>query len=112
MKRFGAGLRIDALVAGKRCIQRVPSAVVSTRPPHTLMSTRLASDVADAPGPKRCTRLPWLGRVCGVTTRVAIALPGWKAVRVPVVVAPMPRGADLTIGADVLGRVRCRRGDR
>ena len=112
MNRVGSGLRVDALVAGKRYVQRVSSAVVSPRTPRTLMSTRLASDVADAPGPKRCTRLPWLGRVCGVSTRVAIALPGCKAVEVPVVVAPMPRGADLTIGADVLGRVQCRRNKR
>jgi hypothetical protein len=76
------------------------------------MSSRLASDVANAPGPKRCTHLPVLGRVCGVSTRVAIALPNCKAVKVRAIVAPMPCGADLTIGADVLGRVRCRRGDR
>ena len=83
MKRFGGGLRVEALVASERYVHRVPSAVVSARSPHTLMSSRLASEVADAPGPKRCTHLPWLGRVCGVTTRVAIALPGCKAVRSP-----------------------------
>lgn len=109
MRRFGNGLRVDALVAGSRYVQRVRSTVVSPRTPRTLMSSRLASDVADAPHSKRCTRLPWLGQVCGVTTRVAIALPGCKAIRLPVVVSPMPRGAELIIGADVLGRVRCRR---
>jgi hypothetical protein len=112
VKRFGGGLRVDALVAGKRYVQRVPSAAVSARTPRTLISTRLASDVADAPGPQRCSRLPWFGKVCGISTRVAVALPNCRAVKVRAVALPLPRGADLIIGQDVLGRVQCRRDKR
>jgi len=109
MKPFGNGLRVDALVAGERYVQRVGSAVVAGRAPRTLISTRLASEIADAPGPKKCSRLPWFGKVCGISTRVAVALPDCQAVKVRAVAVPLPRGADLIIGADVLGRVRCRR---
>ena len=112
MKYFSNGLRTDTLVAGRRYVDRIPSAVVAAHTPRTLISTRLASEIADAPGPKRCTRLPWIGKVCGVSTRVTIALPNCKAVKVRAVVAPMPRGADLIIGTDVLNRVQCRRDNR
>jgi hypothetical protein len=112
MRRFGRGLRVESLVAGKRYVQRVPSAAVAAHAPRTIISTRLASEIADAPGPKRCSRLPWFGKVCGISTRVAVALPNCRAVKVHAVALPLPRGADLIIGLDVLGRVQCRRDKR
>jgi hypothetical protein len=112
MKRFGGGLRVDALVAGRRYVERVPAARVAPQVPRTVVSNRLASEVADAPGPMRCSRLPWLGRACGLEAKVAIALPGCEAVQVSAVALPLPRSADLIIGNDFLKRVRCRKEKR
>ena len=108
MKRFGGGLRTEAIVAGERYVRRVRSARVAGDVPSTVISTRLAADIADAPGAKRCSRLPWFGKVCGISTRVAVALPNCQAVKVRAVALPLPRGADLIIGTDVLNRVQCR----
>ena len=102
------GLRTQAIVAGRRYVQQVKAARIAAQAPRTLVSARLAGEVGGAPGTRRCTRVPWLGRVCGVTMRLAIALPGCEAVAVRAVVAPMPRGTDLVLGEDVTGRVRCR----
>ena len=106
------GLRTEALVAGGRYVERVDGARLAPRTPRTLISTRLAAEVGGPPGPKHCTRLPWLGLVCGVTSKVTIALPGCEAVKVRAVAAPMPRGTDLALGADVINRVRCRESGR
>jgi hypothetical protein len=112
VRRLPRGLRVEALFAGQRYVQRVPAARVAPQVPRTVVSNRLASEVADAPGPKRCSRLPWLGRACGFVAKVAIALPGCEAVQVPAVAIPLPRGADLIIGNDFLKRVRCRKEKR
>ncbi|HVV53266.1 MAG TPA: hypothetical protein VHO06_26645 [Polyangia bacterium] len=100
------------MVAGRRNVERVEGARIAPRAPRTLISTRLAGDVGSMLGPQHCTRLPWLGRVCGVTSRVTIALPGCEAVRVRAIAAPMPRGTDLVVGADVVSRIRCRESGR
>src|SRR5580692_12738861 len=102
MRRRG-GLQADALVAGRRYVERVRG-VVSTGTPRTVISSDLAAKVADSPGPIQCTTGTLLGKVCGVSTKIAVALKNCPAARVRAVVAPMPKGHDLFIGRDVLRR--------
>jgi hypothetical protein len=100
----GRGLTVDALVAGDQGVERVRRATVSTLAPRTLLSTRLAAGVAN-PGPERCTWVAALGKVCGPSVPVAVAMKGCRAVQVAAVAAEMPRGYDLTIGRDVIEKV-------
>lgn len=107
MTRLRGGLRVQALVAGTRYVERVPSAAVAAHAARTLISTRLASEVSGAPGPSRCSRAAVVRPgLCGLSAPVAVALPSCRAVKVRAVEVPMPRGADLVIGRDVLDRLR------
>jgi hypothetical protein len=47
MKRFRGGLRVEALVASKRNIQRIPSSKVSPRHPPESQATKGPSPAAD-----------------------------------------------------------------
>jgi hypothetical protein len=108
MKRINlspGGLRTDAIVAGDFGVDRVRSALVSTGTRRTVIAADLAADITSAAGRKSCTTLLSLGRVCGVTAKISVAIPGCRAVPVQAVAVPMPRGHELTIGRDVIERV-------
>jgi hypothetical protein len=100
----GRGLTVDALVSGDQGVEHVRRATVSTAAPRTLLSTRLAAEIAN-PGPDRCTWVATLGKVCGPSVRVTVAMNGCRAADVHAVTAEMPRGYDLTIGRDVVEKV-------
>jgi hypothetical protein len=103
LKTFEGGLHTDALVAGPRYVEHVRG-LVSTGTKKTIISSDLAARVADQPGPRACTTTLLFGKICGVSTKVAVALPDCTAADVSAIVVPAPRGHDLVIGRDVLRR--------
>lgn len=104
MKR-SRGLTTVAWIRDRLRTERLPSAVVSSALPRSVLSGRLAGRVArSADGPWSCTSSPSVGKACGPTARVEISIDGCPAAKVRAVVAPLPRGFDLAIGRDVIGR--------
>ena len=99
-----AAIRTDAVVAGARDVARVRP-LVSTRQ-RTVIDPALAAAVGGIPGPVQCTRSS-LGRYCGPTQRIAIALDGCRSARVAAIVAPTARSiGSMIVGVDVLQKAR------
>ena len=99
------GLRAEALISGGKDVERVRDALVTTAAPRTVISSRLADRVArKVRDPWRCSSSPSIGKACGPTARVDVVVDGCRAASVRAVVAPLPRGLDMAIGRDVIGK--------
>ena len=98
------GATVETTVAGRRGVERVRNARLSTVGERSLISTRLAGRLQDVPGPRRCTDTIWAGRICGPTAKVRIFVDNCRATTVRAVVAPLPQGLDLSVGMDLLRR--------
>ncbi len=103
MKRRPGGLTTTAWVGDGLRSERIPSAVVSSALPRTVISSRLADRMVRKVGaPWKCTSSFSVGKVCGLTAKIDVTVDGCRAPSVRAVVAPLPRGLDLPVGQDVL----------
>jgi len=98
------GAMVEATVAGRRGVERVRRARLSTGGERTLISSRLAARLQDVRGPRRCTDRTWAGRFCGPSAKIGVFVDNCRAATVRAVVAPLPHGFDLAVARDVLRR--------
>jgi hypothetical protein len=96
--------RASILVAGMRGVVRLPQALVAPTAERTIISPKVARQVANSLGPVRSVHLGEHAKIKGPTTKVAVAIDGYTAVDVTAVVTDMLPGEGATVGADVLKR--------
>lgn len=99
MKRYGP-IRVPTIIAGDRG-RRVVRAAWSNVPARSLVSPRLALEVAGRRGPRECVYGGVLGRVCGETVKVEVRMGSCARVEVSAIVAPLPSGVPMVLGDDV-----------
>ena len=104
MKQRG-GLTTTAWVRNGLRSERIPSAMVSSALPRTVISSRLAGRIVRNVGDSwKCTSSPSVGKACGPIAKIDVSVDGCRAASVRAVVAPLPRGLDMAIGRDVIER--------
>jgi hypothetical protein len=102
MKPRPGGLTTTAWVRDGLLTERIPSAIVFSALPRTVISSRLADRIVrDVSDSWRCTSSPSVGKACGPLAKIDVTVDGCRAASVRAVVAPLPRGLDLAIGRDV-----------
>jgi hypothetical protein len=102
------GLRADVLVSAGLAAERVAAAPVSSALPRSIISMRLSDRLASRVGGAwKCASSPSVGRACGYTTTVTLAVGDCRA-PVNAIVAPLTRGLDVVVGGDVLRRAGAR----
>jgi hypothetical protein len=74
---------------------------------ETVITPRLAKQLGGERGAERCTSSPSLGRFCGPTQSVVVAVADCRRVEVRAIVARLPKriGA-MIVGSDALQRAR------
>ena len=103
MKPRPGGLTTTAWVRDGLLTERIPSAIVSSALPRTVISSRLAGRIVRNVGDSwKCTSSPSVGKACGPVAKIDVSIDGCRAASVHAVVAPLPRGFDLAIGRDAI----------
>ena len=99
------GRHLNLLVAGARDVVHLPRARAMPTVPRTIVSSTLAERVARGFGRSRWVDAGPFGRLKGPAVKVSIAIDGHTAVDVSALVADLPNGARIVVGADILDRL-------
>jgi hypothetical protein len=103
MKRRPGGLTTVAWVRDGLRTERIPSALVSSALPRSVVSTRLAGRIVRNVGDSwHCTSSPSVGKACGPVAKIDVSVDGCRAATVRAITAPLPQGLDVVVGQDVL----------